>query len=63
MQREDPLVDVVTLETPNLSSLIGSNSATLPGKFPLIEMQLSGELSKYYICKKISIQIFFMFLQ
>lgn len=33
VQREDPSVDVVTLETPNLTSLIGTNSATLPRKF------------------------------
>ncbi|VBB32880.1 unnamed protein product [Acanthocheilonema viteae] len=34
VQREDPSVDVVTLETPNLVSLIGTNSATLPPDFP-----------------------------
>ncbi|VDK68627.1 unnamed protein product [Litomosoides sigmodontis] len=34
VQREDPSVDVVTLETPNLTSLIGTNSATLPPDFP-----------------------------
>ncbi|EJW84999.1 hypothetical protein WUBG_04089 [Wuchereria bancrofti] len=34
VQRDDPSVDVVTLETPNLTSLIGTNSATLPPDFP-----------------------------
>ncbi|VDK80160.1 unnamed protein product [Onchocerca ochengi] len=34
VEREDPLVDVVTLETPNLTSLIGTNSATFPPDFP-----------------------------
>lgn len=38
VQREDPSVDVVTLETPNLTSLIGTNSATLPRKFSVFEM-------------------------
>uniref|UniRef100_A0A915PPE2 BZIP domain-containing protein n=1 Tax=Setaria digitata TaxID=48799 RepID=A0A915PPE2_9BILA len=33
VEREDPSVDVVTLETPNLTSLVGTNSATLPRKF------------------------------
>ncbi|CAG9534986.1 unnamed protein product [Cercopithifilaria johnstoni] len=33
-QREDSSVDVVTLETPNFTSLIGTNSATLPPDFP-----------------------------
>ncbi|VDP21766.1 unnamed protein product [Onchocerca flexuosa] len=35
VEREDPSVDVVTLETPNLTSLIGTNSATFPRKFPV----------------------------
>ncbi|VIO92503.1 conserved hypothetical protein [Brugia malayi] len=34
VQRDDSSVDVVTLETPNLTSLIGTNSATLPPDFP-----------------------------
>ncbi|MCP9263446.1 ATF (CAMP-dependent transcription factor) family [Dirofilaria immitis] len=34
VEREDPSVDVVTLETLNLASLIGTNSATLPPDFP-----------------------------
>lgn len=31
MERDDPSVDVVTLETPNLSSMIAANSASLTG--------------------------------
>lgn len=34
VEREDPSVDVVTLETPNLNSMLASNSATLPCKMP-----------------------------
>ncbi|VDM48664.1 unnamed protein product [Toxocara canis] len=34
VERDDPSVDVVTLETPNLSSMIASNSASLTAEFP-----------------------------
>lgn len=34
IEREDPSVDVVTLETPNLTSMIASNSATINSDFP-----------------------------
>lgn len=34
VERDDPSVDVVTLETPNLSSMIAANSASLTAEFP-----------------------------
>ncbi|VDN06824.1 unnamed protein product [Thelazia callipaeda] len=33
IERDDPSVDVVTLETPNFASMIGTNSTTLPRMF------------------------------
>lgn len=38
VEREDPSVDVVTLETPNLSAMLGTNSATLPGKLIFVKV-------------------------